>query len=97
MQFEWDEEKKRRNLAKHKLSFEIGAEVFLDFGAITLEEQFIRGERRLVTLGSVPEGDVLVVVYTLKGEENDDETIRIISVRKATRRERQIYEQSRKR
>jgi uncharacterized DUF497 family protein len=43
VEFEWDDHKNGRNLAKHGLSFEVGAEIFLDFGSITLEEQFIGG------------------------------------------------------
>jgi uncharacterized DUF497 family protein len=56
--------------------------------ALTIGEQDVEGERRFVTIGSDATGQVLVVVYTYRGE-----MIRFISARKATPGERKAYEE----
>ncbi len=81
----WDEDKRRRNLRKHGFDFVDGERIF---GGRTLtfeDTRFDYGEQRLVTIGLL-EGRIVVVVHT----ESDD-TIRIISIRKATRYEAQTY------
>jgi uncharacterized protein len=82
---EWDEAKRAENLRKHGIDF-AGVEILFEGYTATLEDaRFPYGERRFVTFG-VLEGRVLAVAHT---ERND--AIRIISVRKATRREEQSY------
>ena len=91
--FEWDEKKSRSNKAKHGLSFNLACKVFDDPHALSqIDERFDYGEERWVTMGRVPGAVVLVVAHTVR-EKESDHAIRIISARKATRRERQIYEE----
>ncbi|MFM6321548.1 MAG: BrnT family toxin [Microcystis panniformis] len=87
MAYQWNRDKAATNLRKHGIDFADAASVFSDDLAITIpDERF--GEERFVTIGVDAFGRVLVVVYTIR----DDET-RIISARKATRQERQQYEE----
>ena len=94
MRFVWDERKNRRNRAKHKVSFETAASVFDDPHAISIQDRFVTGEERWQTLGLI-EGTVVLLVAHLVEVEGNEEIIRIISARKATPREREIYAQSR--
>jgi uncharacterized DUF497 family protein len=91
MHFEWDEDKNRRNLLKHDVAFETAALVFDDPGALTQRDE-IQEEERWITLGSAAPGAVLFVVHTFFLDDEDG--IRIISARAATRRERKIYEEA---
>jgi hypothetical protein len=84
--FEWDDFKAVSNRKKHGVDFADAVSVLEDEHALTVEEA-VFGEDRLVTIGTDLLGRVLVVVYTWRGER-----IRIISARKATRRERMTYE-----
>ena len=80
-----DEAKARHNLAKHGLSFEDAPLVF-DGPTVTLEDnRFDYGEQRFITLG-VLAGRVVVVAHTAHG----DDATRIISTRKANRREQEV-------
>ncbi len=90
MRFVWDEEKNRRNRAKHKVSFETAALVFDDPNALNIQDRFIEGEERWQTLGLVGGIVVLLVAHTVC-EEDEEEIVRIISARKATSHERRIY------
>jgi uncharacterized protein len=84
--FEWDEAKAAENYAKHGVSFETATKVFRDpFGVERLDDREDYGEERFVLIG-VAEEIVLTIVYT---ERND--RIRIISARRATRREQDDY------
>ena len=88
MQFEWDPAKALRNLAKHGVSFDEASTVFGDPLAGTISDpQRSADEERLVTIGYSDRGPLIVVVYV----ERDSRT-RIISARRATRRERRRYE-----
>ncbi len=85
MRVTWDEAKRTENLRKHGLDF-LGAEGLFDGHTVTLEDdRFAYGEQRFITFG-VLEGRVVAAVHT---EQDDD--IRMISMRKATRREEQSY------
>jgi uncharacterized DUF497 family protein len=87
--FEWDEEKARANLRKHRVSFDEATSVFADpFSATILDPDHSLAEERYVDVGSSDRGRVLVVVYTERGSN-----IRIISCREATSRERKLYEE----
>lgn len=93
MRFEWDEAKNRRNLIKHKISFETAKLVFEDLHALSLQERFVEGEERWQTLGSVG-GIIVVAVAHTYWEEHGEEVIRIIPARKATSMERKAYEEA---
>lgn len=92
MRFVWDAEKSRRNLKKHKISFETAVLVFDDPFAISVVDRIVDDEERWQTVGSVGGMTVLLVAHTYR-TEGGEEMIRIISARKATPRERAIYEQ----
>ena len=87
MQFEWDPAKAARNLAKHGVAFEEASTVFGDLLAGTIPDPRHSAEERLVTIGHSADGSLIVVVHV----ERDSRT-RIISARRATRRERRRYE-----
>ena len=93
MRFIWDEHKNRRNRSKHKVSFETAVLVFDDPHAISIQDRFVQGEERWQTLGLIEGVIVMLVAHSIE-VEGDEETIRIISARKATPREREIYAQS---
>lgn len=87
MVYQWNRDKATANLRKHGIDFADAVSVFSDALAISiLDERF--DEERFVTIGMDAFGRILVVVYTLR-----DDQIRIISARKATRQERQQYEE----
>lgn len=89
MKFEWDQEKARLNLRKHKVSFEEAATALKDPMAATgSDPDHSVGEERFVTFGASERGRLLVVAHT---EEND--ILRIISARVASKGERKIYEE----
>lgn len=86
--YEWDANKAAANLRKHGVSFADAATVFVDDLAIRVLDQISSlDEDRFVILGMSVPGDLLVVVYTWRGER-----IRIISARQATPCERKSYE-----
>lgn len=93
MRFVWDERKSRQNLAKHKVSFETAQLVFDDPCALSMKDRVVEGEQRWQTLGLAGGAVVLLVAHTFV-EEHGEEVIRIISARKATRHEREAYEES---
>ena len=87
MRFQYDPEKAAANLEKHGISFADAEGVLQDRLAVTVEDPDAEGERRFVAVGLGSAGDLLVVVYT---ERKD--TYRLISARRATRKERKQYE-----
>jgi uncharacterized DUF497 family protein len=90
VQFVWDPEKARRNLAKHDVPFELAQAVWDDPLHVILPDRFEDGEQRWHAIGLVGAVLVLVVVHTYLDNE---ECVRIIGARKATRHERSRYEQ----
>jgi uncharacterized DUF497 family protein len=89
MDFEWDDQKAARNLAKHGVSFYEAATVFGDPLAMTYyDPDHSQDEDRFLTFGHSDAGQLLVVSHT-----DRDDRVRIISARRATRRERKAYEQ----
>ena len=89
--FEWDATKAAANLAKHGVSFDEGATVFLDPDGLDGPDVPHSGEEaRALRLGRSALGRVLMVAYTLRRSENV-ETIRVISARRASRKERAAY------
>ena len=88
MQFEWDAEKAASNLKKHGVSFQEAATAFGDpFSATIADPDHSEDEDRYVLLGETYQGRLVVVVHT-----DREETVRIISARLASRRERKSYE-----
>jgi len=89
MRFEWDRDKARRNLSKHKVSFDEAVTVFYDPLAATFDDpEHSSDERRFITVGYSSVGHLLVVSHTERGVD-----IRIISVRLATAHERKRHEE----
>lgn len=89
MDFEWDPKKAISNLRKHKVSFEEASTALRDPMAVTgADPDHSIGEFRYVTFGLSERGRLLVVAHT-----EQSETIRIISARLASRREKKIYEE----
>ena len=80
MRIEWDPRKARSNLRKHRVSFEEAATGADPDHSVT--------EDRFVTFGVSERGRLLVVAHT-----DEEETIRIISARTASKRERELYEE----
>lgn len=88
MEFEWDARKSRLNADKHGVSFDEASSVFGDPLALTFDDlAHSRHERRYLTFGRSAAERSLVVVHTSRGA-----TIRIISARPMTPRERRAYE-----
>jgi uncharacterized DUF497 family protein len=92
MVFEWDATKNRRNEQKHGISFELAREVFFDPLCLTISDPSSAAEERFWTIGSLPNLVVLVVVHTIRFEHGQEIT-RMISARRATRKERKFYEE----
>ena len=87
MDYQWDPNKAKSNLKKHGVRFADAVSVFEDENAITIEDEH-ESENRFITIGKDILLRILVVIYTFRGH-----IIRIISARKATVRERKIYEE----
>lgn len=92
--FEWDEVKADGNLRKHGVSFELARSVFVDPFALIEQDRFVGGEARWRTIGLDIAGTVLFVAHTID-EQGEHELVRIISARRATRRERELYGKNR--
>jgi uncharacterized protein len=89
IKFEWDEPKAAANLKKHQVSFEEAKSVFYDeFGVQFFDEDNSLEEERFLMLGMSSEAKLLIVCHC---EREDGEVIRIISARKATKRESAFY------
>jgi uncharacterized DUF497 family protein len=90
--FEWDAAKAEANLSKHKISFESAAKVFDDPNVIVMKDRIDEtGEQRWNAIGNVEGVILLLVTHVYRGKDNDEETIRIISARRAGSRERRFY------
>lgn len=96
MWFEWDPMKARTNERKHGITFEEAVNVFDDPYALFEQDRTDdkTGEPRWQAIGLVESMVLLLVAHTLR-EEGQDEVIRLISARRATRKERTRYEQTR--
>jgi uncharacterized DUF497 family protein len=90
LRFEWDPAKDQANRRKHKVSFQEAESVFADDHARFLDDpDRSEAEDRFVLLGLSSRFRVLVVVHTYRGNED---VIRIISARRATKAERAYYD-----
>ncbi len=87
--FEWDEDKARQNLKKHRVGFEEGKTIYNDPFLWTFPDpDHLDVEKRYISIGYASSGRVLVVTHTERGQ-----IIRIISCRKASAREVKSYEE----
>ena len=90
--FPWDPLKANINLNKHRISFEEAVTIFADPRGLEWEDTaHSASEKRFKRLGVSIAHRVLIVVYTFRRTANGKETIRIISARQASRRERKAY------
>jgi uncharacterized protein len=90
--FSRDVQKALKNYEKHGVPFEEAAMVFRDPDGLDWEHlEHDEAERRWKRLGLSTKGRILLVVYTLRRLKDGTETIRIISARQASRREREAY------
>jgi len=106
MRFEWDEEKNRANIRKHRVSFDTAKIVFEDPRQLSIQDRYEGGEERWQTIGLVrgtrlidPNRparlgvEILLVAHTWREEEGQD-VIRIISARKAAPAEQRRYHEA---
>jgi uncharacterized protein len=93
MRIEWDPAKSESNKAKHGVTFERAQLVFDDPFCVTFPERVVDGEERWHAIGLIAEIVIVVVAHTYR-VEGSEEIIRIISARRATRRERELYAQA---
>ena len=89
--FKWDAAKAVANLRKHGVNFDLASLAFADPFALIAQDRFESGEYRWQTLGLV-EGCLLLLVAHTVTDADGTEVVRIISARKATRKERKRYD-----
>ena len=93
IEFSWDARKARENLKKHRVSFEEASTVFYDENAIEFfDPEHSSDEERFLMLGLSGRLRIMVVSYCLRKKGSE---IRIISARKATKKEEKVYIQGR--
>ena len=88
MKYEWDNNKNQENINKHGIDFNDVVEVFKYPILTAIDERFDYDEKRIVGIG-IMKSIVIIVVYV----EKANELTRIISARKATKYEREKYEE----
>lgn len=92
--FEWDPKKARSNARKHGVSFERASAIFRDPNQLSIPDKgHSQTEKRWITMGLDENGMVLVVVHTFYRLNRNVSQIRIISARKATKKETIQYEE----
>lgn len=93
MIFDWDKEKATANVKTHGISFEEASEVFDDPLHISvLDKRFNYFEERWISIGMTSKTRLVVLGHLYCIEEGGKESIRIITAREATRKERESYE-----
>lgn len=91
--FEWDPKKAKENLGLHRISFDEASTAFADTLSLVIYDPLHSEEEdRFILMGNSCRNRLLVIVHTERGD-----SIRIISARKATRKERKQYEEKAKR
>jgi uncharacterized DUF497 family protein len=85
--FEWNADKAFHNQIKHGVSFEMACDAFFDPFLTSLDDEMVDGEIRHTAVGMTTSWQILYIVYVWRGD-----TIRLISARPVTARERRIYE-----
>lgn len=92
IQFEWDNNKNKINIKKHKITFEEAASVFYDERAILFDDpEHSNEEERFLIIGTSYSSKICIVSHCYR---SNDEIIRIISARKATKSEQHFYEEN---
>lgn len=92
LSFEWDPIKAKRNIRVHGITFDEASTAFSDTMSLTIFDPLhSTDEDRLILIGNSHQNRLLVVVHTERGD-----TIRLISARKATKHERETYEENAK-
>ena len=92
MKFEWDKNKENINIKKHGVTFEQASYVFADeFSLNRFDDEHSENEDRWVLLGKSLNEILLLVIHTFRNNDGT-EFVRIISARKATKKEKQIYQ-----
>jgi uncharacterized DUF497 family protein len=95
LRFEWDPTKARTNLAKHGVAFTPASTVFRDPFALSIyDEPHSDEEERWVTVGVTQNGRCLVVIHTFRQVGPAEAVVRIVSARRATRREVGDYQRA---
>jgi uncharacterized protein len=90
--FNWDPKKAITNFEKHGVSFEEAATIFFDSNAFETDDlKHSDLEKRFKRLGISISKRILLVIYTIRRLKDEKETIRIISARQASSKEREIY------
>ncbi|KPA14187.1 protein containing DUF497 [Candidatus Magnetomorum sp. HK-1] len=89
MKFIWDTQKNQKNIRKHKIDLRDAYLVFQNPILVNVDDREDYGEDRFIGIGLL-DMRVVIIVFT----EIDDETIRVISLRKAIRKERKQYEKA---
>lgn len=91
MRFEWDDAKNELNFEKHDVWFELAQTIWADNKSVEFyDSEHSENEERYIRVGISQKFNVLLVVFC---ENADDKTVRIISARKATKKEREQYEE----
>lgn len=94
--FEWDPTKAKANQHKHGVSFQKAATIFNDPNQISIfDDEHSDSETRWVTVGADNAGNLLVVVHTYRTHADNGAVIRLISARRANRREARHYTERR--
>jgi uncharacterized DUF497 family protein len=93
VKFEWDEAKNISNRRKHGVSFEEAATVFEDPLQLIIKDRIDEvGEQRWKAVGMSDRSVILLVIHTIREDDNAEGVVRLISARHATRKERRAYE-----
>ena len=93
MKFEWDRKKENINIKKHDVTFEQASYVFSDpFALNRYDEAHSDDEERWVLLGKSLNETILLVVHTFR-DNDGKEFVRIISARRATKKEEKFYKE----
>ena len=92
--FEWDPNKAKENLRKHRITFDRAAEVILDPLTVSVsDEEHSEDEERWVSIGKDRRGSLLILIHTFLEVSSEESRIRIISARRANKRETKQYEE----
>ena len=93
--FEWDPGKARENLRKHGIAFDRAGEIIVDPLAVTVrDDEHSEDEERWVTIGKDRHGSILLLIHTFSEITAEECRIRIISARKANKRETRQYKET---
>lgn len=93
MDFEWDERKNEINRRKHGIDFETASRVFDDLHRVQFVERVEDGEERWHAIGFVLNTMLLLLVVHTYPEQGNENLVRIISARRASKREVRIYDE----